>query len=350
MRRLKLGILGATGLVGQRLIDRLREHPWFDVVAVASSPRSVGRRFGDAVRWVLPEAPPPSVADLAVRECRAERMEGCDLLLSALDAAVAREVEPELRAAGFAVVSNSSAHRMDDDVPLLVPEVNHAHLSLVETQRARHGGGFIVTNPNCSVIGLALALAPLHARYGLRRALVTTLQAVSGAGLSGPTTLELLDNVLPYIAGEEEKIECELAKILGESSGPAEIEVSASCHRVAVSDGHLEAVSLELQREVDPAGAEEALRAFRTPEPLRGLPSALEHPLRLRAEPDRPQPRLDRDAGRGMAVVVGRVRRCPVLGLKLSLLSHNAIRGAAGGALLSAELLAQRGLVGRHTA
>ncbi len=354
MIRFRLGILGATGLVGQRLVDRLRSHPWFEVCAVAASSRSAGRRYGDAVTWRLAQAPPAQVAALAVSPCEPAALAGCDVLLSALDAQTAREVEPRMRDAGFPVVSNSSAYRMAADVPLLVPEVNAAHLSLIGRQRDAAGGGFIVTNPNCSVIGLALGIAPLHRAFGVRRVVVTTLQAISGAGLSGPSALDLVDNVLPYIDGEEEKIERELQKILGTlDSGTASvraagIDVSAHCHRVAVQDGHLEAVSVELGRPVEPAEAEEVLRGFTGEEDVRRLPSAVAHPVEVRREPDRPQPRLDRDAAGGMAVVVGRVRRCPVLGLKFELLSHNAVRGAAGGTLLAAELLVERGFVGRR--
>lgn len=354
MGRFRLGILGATGLVGQRLVDRLRNHPWFDVCAVAASSRSVSRRYGDAVNWRLGEAPPPEIAALPVSPCEPAALDGCDILLSALDAATAREVEPRMRDAGFAVVSNSSAYRMSEEVPLVVPEVNAAHLRLIGRQTVGNGGGFIVTNPNCSVIGLALGIAPLHRAFGVRRVVVTTLQAISGAGLSGPSALDLVDNVLPYIDGEEEKIERELQKILGtldsgaESVRAASIDVSAHCHRVAVQDGHLEAVSLELDRQVEPAEAEEVLRGFAPEDDIRRLPSSVAHPVEVRREPDRPQPRLDRDAAGGMAVVVGRVRHCPVLGLKFELLSHNAVRGAAGGTLLAAELLVARGFVGRR--
>jgi aspartate-semialdehyde dehydrogenase len=346
--RYRVGVLGATGLVGQRLLERLHAHPWFAVAGLAASERSAGSRYGDCVRWHLAGAPPGWATELVVRPCRPEAFTDCDLVLSALDAATAAVVEPAFRDAGLAVVSNSSALRMEPDVPLVVPEVNAGHLALLE-RRGPNGAGPVVTNPNCSVAGLVLGLAPLHRAFGVRRVIVTTLQAVSGAGLAGPSALDLVDNVLPFIPGEEEKIERELGKILGEVEGgairPARIAVSAHCHRVAVRDGHLEAVSVELARPVSPEEALATLRAYRSDLGELDLPSSSARPIVVREEPDRPQPRLDRDEGRGMAVVVGRVRACPVLGLKLELLSHNAVRGAAGAALLNAELLVARGLL-----
>jgi aspartate-semialdehyde dehydrogenase len=349
--RYHVGILGATGLVGQRLVERLVGHPWFELRAVAASERSAGRRYRDAVRWRLEHDPPDEVMGATVRRCTPDELSDCDLVLSALDSGVAAAVEPAFREAGCAVVSNSSRHRMDTDVPLLVPEINASHLSILETQRSR-SGGFIVTNPNCAAVGLALIVAPLQRSFGVRRVIVATLQAVSGAGIGGPAALDLVDNVVPWIPGEEDKLESELAKILGEVDAgairPAEIVVSAHCHRVPVQDGHLEAVSIETARPVDPAEAVEVLRAFEGDLAGLGLPSAHARPIVVRDEPDRPQPRLDRNAAGGMAVVVGRVRACPVLGLKLELLTHNAVRGAAGAAILNAELLAQRGLLPRR--
>lgn len=348
-RPYRVGILGATGLVGQRLVQRLETHPWFRTTVVAASDRSAGRPYAEATRWSLSGAPPSQIATMTVRSCRADEFGDCDLVLSALDAAPAREIEPELARGGFPVISNSSAWRMGDDVPLVIPEVNPDHLGLVERQRSKTGGGFIVTNPNCSATGLALALAPLHSAFGLRRLVVTTLQAISGAGASGPRALELMDNVVPWIPGEEDKLESELSKILGsmtpDSVRPLSLEVSAHCHRVPVIDGHLEAVSLECERQVRPEEAAESMRGFRGEVASLGLPSSIPQPIVVREEDDRPQPRLDRDAGGGMAVVVGRIRPCPVLGLRLVLLSHNTVRGAAGGTLLNAELLAARGLL-----
>lgn len=349
----RVGILGATGLVGQHLVQRLSGHPWFELAALAASERSAGRSYGEACRWLLSDDPPPAARRMIVRRCRVEELLDCDLILSALDAATAEPLEPQLARAGFPVISNSSAHRQQDDVPLLIPEINAGHLGLIERQRRRTAAaGFIVTNPNCSTTGLALVLAPLHRACGVRRLVVSTLQALSGAGADGPRALELVDNVLPYIAGEEEKIEGELSKILGSlSEGELRREpltVSAHCHRVASRDGHLEAVSLELSQSLTPEEAASILHGFRGEVAELGLPSAPAQLLVVRREPDRPQPQLDRQAGGGMAVVVGRIRRCPVLGLKLVLLVHNAIRGAAGGTLLNAELLAARGLLARR--
>jgi aspartate-semialdehyde dehydrogenase len=344
--RFKVGVLGATGLVGQRLIQRLERHPWFDLVALGASERSAGRRYGDAVRWTLPGEPPAALSETPVSHCRIEAFAGCDLLFSALDSSVARDLEPALVEAGFAVVSNSSAHRESSDVPLVIPEVNAAHLGLLASGR---DGGFLVTNPNCSVTGLAMAVAPLHRRFGIRRLVVATLQSISGAGVSGPRALDLVDNVVPFIDGEEPKLESELNKILGKLEGGqvsrADIGASAHCHRVPTLDGHLEAVSMELEGDPSPDEVRRTLEEFRGDVCDMALPSAPEPPIVVLDDPDRPQPRLDRDRGDGMAVVVGRIRRCPALGVKLELLSHNAVRGAAGGTLLNAELLAARGLL-----
>jgi aspartate-semialdehyde dehydrogenase len=352
MERYRVGILGATGVVGQRLVARLEGHPWFELAAVAASERSAGKRYRDAVGWTLAGDPPASAGALTLSACRPEELPSCDLVLSALDAAVAREVEPAFARAGFAVVSNSSAFRQGEDVPLLIPEVNGSHVALLDAQRARTGGGYIVTNPNCSVTGLALAVAPLDRAFGLSRLVVTTMQAISGAGADGPRALDLVDNVIPYIPGEEEKIESELGKILGAVEAGAlrraSVVTSAHCHRVPTLDGHLEAVSFELAR---PATAEEIverLRGFRGETAGLDLPSAAEPPIVVRDEPDRPQPRRDRDTGSGMAVVVGRVRPCRALGWKMEILSHNTVRGAAGGAMLNAELLAARELLPRR--
>lgn len=350
MDRLRVGILGATGIVGQRIVERLSDHPWFVTTAVAASERSVGRRYGESVRWTVSEDPPPAVAALSVAPCHPDAMRDCDLVLSALDAANAREIEPLFVRAGFPVVSNASAHRMHDRVPLIVPEVNVAHLAIVESTAAR-GEGFVVTNPNCSVTGLVMALAPLHRAFGVRRVVVTTLQALSGAGLDGPRGVEIEENVIPFIPGEEDKIEEEPAKILGTVEGDrvvkADVRLSAHCHRVPVLDGHLEAVSVELGTRVDPLDAESVLGGFTGDVADLGLPSAPERPIVLRREADRPQPRRDRGAGGGMSVVVGRIRGCPVLDLRMEVLSHNAVRGAAGGTLLNAELLVAKGLVRR---
>lgn len=344
----RVGIAGATGLVGQRLLARIARHPWFTIETLGASERSAGRPYAEAVRWVLAEPMPEGLAGRRVAPCSPESFRGCDLVLSALDTPVARDLEPRLAEAGLPVISNSSAFRMDPAVPLVIPEVNASHAGLVAAGR-RRGRGFIVTNPNCSVTGLALALAPLHGAFGVERVVVATMQAVSGAGLDGPRSIDLLDNVIPYIPGEEEKIEQELGKLLGAFTGEgvaaARVAVAAHCHRVNTIDGHLEAVSVGLARPASAAAAAEAMASFRGEIQGLGLPSAPDAPIVVRTEADRPQPRLDRDAGGGMSVVVGRLRPCPVLTLRFVVLSHNAERGAAGGALLNAELLAARGLL-----
>jgi aspartate-semialdehyde dehydrogenase len=345
-----VGIAGATGLVGQRLVARVADHPWFRLTALGASERSSGRVYADAVRWMLPDPIPARAALLVVGGCEPSDFAACDLVLSALDAPIAREVEPALADAGLAVVSNSSALRMAEDVPLLVPEVNG---SAVVRIAARAASGFVVTNPNCSVTGLVLALAPLHRAFGVKRVVVATMQAVSGAGLAGPRAVDLLDNVIPYIPGEEEKIEIELGKILGAATAerfvPADIAVAAHCHRVPTLDGHLEAVSVELDRPATPEQAVAALSSFRGDVEGLGLPTAPAVPIVVRSEPDRPQTRLDRECGHGMTVSVGRVRPCPVLTLRFVVLSHNMERGAAGGAMLNAELLAARELLPRRS-
>jgi len=345
---IRVGLLGATGLVGQRIIRFLEPHRTLRVVRVGASGRSVGRPYLKAAQWSLPGDPPADVEDWTVVACEPEAFEDCDVVLSGLDATTGLDVEGRFAAAGHVVVSNSSAYRMAPDVPLVVPEVNGSHVRLVENRPP--GRGCIITNPNCSVTGLALALAPLHRAFGVRQVVVSTLQAISGAGVEGPRALHLTDNVIPFIAGEEDKIETELGKILGVvvdgTVEAAPIAVSAHCHRVPTIDGHLEAVSVGLGMRVAAADAIAALRGFRGEVADLALPSAPVPPIVVREEDDRPQPRYDRDAGGGMAVTVGRVRSCPVLDLRLELLSHNTIRGAAGAAVLNAELLAARGVIG----
>ncbi len=348
-QKIPVAILGATGLVGQRLVLRLADHPWFELVGLAASGRSAGRPYAEAVDWKLPGAVPESVADRVVVQADPGAVTA-PLVLSALDASVAGEVEEAFAAAGRAVVSNAKNHRMGPDVPLVVPEINADHLALVAAQRARRGGdGFIVTNPNCSTIALVLALAPLHAAAHVRRAVVSTMQASSGAGYPGVPSLDLIDNMIPYIGGEQDKIETEPRKILGRCDGSrvefAPVTVSAQVHRVPVLDGHMISVNLETEWTLTPDDACALLAAYRGEPQEKRLPSAPEQPIVVDMRKDRPQPRLDRDAGRGMAIVVGQVRPCPVLGLHLEVLGHNTERGAAGGTLLVAELLAGRGLV-----
>ncbi|MBC7097995.1 aspartate-semialdehyde dehydrogenase [Candidatus Bipolaricaulota bacterium] len=346
MERIPVGILGATGMVGQWFVRLLSGHPWFEVTALAASARSVGKPYQEAVTWVVPGEVPEGVAGLKVRPCKPDLP--CRLVFSALPAEEAGPIEKAFARAGYIVSSNARAHRYDPDVPILVPEVNPDHLEVIGLQRRQRGWeGLIVTCPNCSTAQLVLALEPLRRAFGLAAINVVTLQALSGAGYPGVPAIEILDNVIPHIPGEEEKLEREPRKIWGELSpdGIAEVElpISAHCHRVATRDGHLEAVSVSLGRRATLEGILEALSSFRSlPQELE-LPSAPARPILVRTEPARPQPRLDREAGGGMSVVVGRVRECKVLGWKLEILGHNTVRGAAGGAILNAELLLAQG-------
>ena len=339
---IRVGILGATGTVGQRFLRLLDGHPHFTVTALAASDRSEGKPYADACTWRLPGEPPRSARRLVVQA--PEPPLDCDVVFSSLPADVAGPLETRFAAAGYPVISNSSSHRMDETVPLLIPEVNAGHLVLLE---ARRDGGFIVTNPNCSTVMLALALAPLAARFGVEAVAATTLQALSGAGYPGVASLDITDNVIPFIANEEEKIERETRKILGSVNGrgvaPAGFTVSAQCHRVNVVDGHLAAVRVRLGRAANPSELREAFASFTGPPQELRLPSAPERPILVRDEPDRPQPRLDRDAGGGMSITVGRIARDAVLGHRFVVLSHNTIRGAAGAAILNAELILAKG-------
>jgi aspartate-semialdehyde dehydrogenase len=341
-----VGILGATGTVGQRLVAMLEGHPQFVVTAVAASDRSQGKTFGEACVWRLPGDMPSALRALQVRPPQPPL--DCDIVLSSLPADMAGPVEAQFAAAGYPVISNSSSHRMDDDVPLLIPEVNAGHLAMLAGRPGR-GGGFIVTNPNCSTIMIALALAPLQARFGVEAVVVTTMQAISGAGYPGVASLDITDNVVPYIASEEEKIERETLKILGRVEGggarvrPAEFPLSAQCHRVPVVDGHMAAIRVQLGRNAEPGELRDAFTSFRGLPQKLGLRTAPLCPILVRDEPDRPQPRLDRDAGGGMSITVGRIARDRVLSHRFVALSHNTIRGAAGAAILNAELLLAEG-------
>jgi len=349
MKSFRVGVLGATGTVGQQIIHRLRVHPWFRVTALAASERSAGKRYSEIVRWRIAQPIPQEVGALTVQPLEANL--DCDFCLSALDSSVAGQAELEFARAGYPVISNSSNHRMDADVPLLLPEVNPDHCALVAVQRKNRGytSGFIATNPNCSAAGLVVALKPIQDAFGIEALSVVTMQALSGAGYPGVASLDATDNVIPYISGEEEKLESEPRKILGrlqdETIARADIRISAQCHRVPVIDGHMEAVSLKLRKKVSPPDVAAALREFRGEPQRLKLPSAPAQPIEVREEPDRPQTRLDRDAGDGMAVVVGRIRACHVLDIRLVLLSHNLGRGAAGAAILNAELLAESGYI-----
>ncbi|HEX3660002.1 MAG TPA: aspartate-semialdehyde dehydrogenase [Acidobacteriaceae bacterium] len=343
--RHKVGILGATGMVGQRFIQLLENHPWFEVEWLAASDRSSGRKYGDAVRWKLDTPLPERIATIPVSP--AEPDDAPRIIFAALDTDIARELEPRFAAAGCAVISNSSAFRMQPAVPLVIPEVNADHLALVENQSwRRESGGYIVTNPNCSAIGLVLALKPIAERFGIEAIFVSTMQAVSGAGYPGVASLDILGNVVPFIKNEEEKMEAETLKLLGHLNGrtvePLAAKMSAHCNRVPVDDGHTESVSIRLAKK---ASREEMIAAWAEFRPLAGrdLPTAPAQPVEFVTAEDRPQPRLDRMRGAGMAATVGRLRPCGLLDWKFTVLSHNTIRGAAGAALLNAELLVSLG-------
>jgi len=339
-------------MVGQRFIELLQEHPWFELVALAASEQHGGRSYAEVTRWRLPGSEmPASAAALPVVTCRPKALPAVKIVFSALPAEVAGEIEADFARAGAAVFSNAKNYRMAADVPLIVPEVNADHAAAIVQQRKLRGwSGCIVTNANCSATPLVMALKPLQEAFGVRKVLVTTLQAISGAGYPGLPSYDILDNAIPYIGGEEEKVEHETCKMLGtweEGQGftDAPILVSAQCNRVATREGHLECASIELAGDASPEEIIATWEGF-TPEPQRlNLPSAPEHALVYRREPDRPQTLRDRDAGHGMAVTIGRLRRCPILSYKFVLLGHNTIRGAAGGSILNAELCVSKGLV-----
>jgi aspartate-semialdehyde dehydrogenase len=350
-KKFRAGVLGATGTVGQRLVALLADHPWFELTEVAASERSSGKKYSEAVNWHLNTSIPVAAANLVVKSL--EPALDCDFVFSALDSSVAGSAEEEFARAGYPVVSNSKNHRMSPDVPLLIPEVNAAHLDAIPVQQKNrgYGSGFIVTNPNCSTAGLVLVLKPLADAFGLEKIFVVTMQAVSGAGYPGVASLDILGNVVPFIGGEEEKMEEEPQKLLGRWDGSRFVEagvgISAHCNRVPVENGHLECLSLSLKKIATLAEVREALRDFTVSAELAALPTAVKNPVIVLDEENRPQPRRDVDAGNGMAAVVGRVRECPLLDVKLTLLSHNLLRGAAGAALLNAELLASRGFFTR---
>jgi aspartate-semialdehyde dehydrogenase len=346
-KRIEVGVLGATGMVGQQFINQLAGHPWFEPTWLAASERSEGRRYTDAAPWRLDTPIPEGIADRAVEP--ATPGVGPRLVFSALDADVAGELERAFADAGHLVVSNARNHRMDPTVPLLVPEVNAEHLALLRAQAKLRGGrGSIVTNPNCSTVVLTMALAPLRP-FGLRSCLVSTMQAVSGAGYPGVPSLDILGNVIPFISGEEEKIETETRKILGSLTGeavePHPVQVSAHTNRVPVVDGHTETVSVALERKASFAELRAAFEGFVGAPQRLGLPSAPERPIIYLDQPNRPQPRFDAGRGRGMTVSVGRLRPCPVLDWKFVTLGHNTVRGAAGAAVLNAELMQAEGLL-----
>jgi aspartate-semialdehyde dehydrogenase len=355
MNKIKVGVLGATGAVGQRFVQMLQGHPWFEITTLCASDRNAGKRYYDACRWNLRGDMPEAVRDMVLQEC--EPGPDCKIVFSALPSEIAGEVEEDFAAAGYIVCSNSRNHRYDPDVPLLIPEVNPEHLALIDVQRRNRGWeGYITTNPNCSTTHLVSALHPLHQRFGVKKVFVVTMQAVSGAGYPGVSSMDILDNVVPYISGEEEKMEeKEPHKLLGTFDGTgirnANIVVSAHCNRVATRNGHLEAISVEF--EVKPTEAE-ILETWQSYKPLAqqlNLPNAPQPAILYDNRPDRPQPRLDRLAGSvpGMATVIGRLRPDPLFHYKFMVLGHNTIRGAAGGSLLNAELLVAQGYVGQSS-
>jgi aspartate-semialdehyde dehydrogenase len=346
-KKLRVGILGATGVVGQRFIQLLEDHPQFEVSALAASDRSQEKTYAQACTWRLPGEMPEQVKQIVVQP-PAPPLD-CDFVFSSLPGEIAGDAEESFALAEYPVITNSSSHRMGADVPLLIPEVNPEHLGLIPAQRAARGyeRGYLVTNPNCSTIVIAMALAPLHRAFGVEACVATTMQAISGAGYPGVASMDITDNVLPFIGGEEEKIEAETVKILGRIEGAsikgAQMKVSAQCHRVNVVDGHLAAIRVKLSRAASADQIREALASFTSlPQELK-LHSAPASPIILRSEVDRPQPRLDRDAGFGMSITVGRIARDNVLDYRLVALGHNTIRGAAGAAILNAELLVAQG-------
>ncbi|HYO83864.1 MAG TPA: aspartate-semialdehyde dehydrogenase [Bryobacteraceae bacterium] len=348
-QQIEVGVLGATGMVGQHFVRFLQGHPWFKLTWVGASDRSAGKKYSEATAWRLEGAMPQDIADLTVQACEPSTT-APPLIFSAMDASVATEIERAFAAAGHVVVSNSRNHRMEPDVPLLVPEINHSHLSVLPKQKeARGWKGYIVTNPNCSTIVMTLGLAPLMP-FGIERIVATTLQAISGAGYPGVASMDINANVVPFIGGEEAKMESETQKILGSLNGkgfePLAARVSAHCNRVPVVDGHMVCISVELKQK---AGVDELRRAFDAytskPQQL-GLPSAPARPVIYMEQADRPQPRRDVERENGMAVFVGRLRECPVFDYKFIACGHNTVRGAAGAAVLNAELMLAEGLIG----
>ena len=349
MKKIPVAVLGATGAVGQRFVQLLDNHPWFQVIAVTGSERTASQCYADACRWILPEPMPEAMKDLQVLSSEPELIDA-PLVFSALPAGKAKEIEPEFAHAGTLVCSNASAFRYEPDVPILLPEVNPQHARLIDGQRKKRGWrGAIVTNPNCTSTGMTVTMKALQDKFGVCRVFVVSLQALSGAGYPGVTSLDILDNVVPYIQGEEEKVEIEPRKMLGSLVGemitPAGFRVSAHTNRVPVSDGHLVCMSVELEQTANIPDIRAAIEGYTPPSEILELPSTPRPALIYRDEPDRPQPRLDRCIGDGMTTVVGRIRPDPLFHAKMVVLSHNTIRGAAGGSIYNAELLVQQGFL-----
>jgi aspartate-semialdehyde dehydrogenase len=351
MAKIPVGILGATGMVGQRFIQLLEHHPWFEVAWLAASERSFGKSYQEAAKWKMKTPIPAHIAGMQLSAAEpggTGASAAPKVIFAALDADIAREMEPAFAEAGCAVISNSSAFRMHPQVPLVIPEINPGHLQLIRSQSwSKRSGGFMVTNSNCSVMGLAIALAPLQKAFGIESVFVVTMQAVSGAGYPGVASMDILGNVVPYIKNEEEKMQEEAGKLLGKLKGrevvPAAFAISAHCNRVAVEDGHTESISIKLKKRATPEKIIAAWREFRGLVADLNLPFSPPEPIFYDERPDRPQPRLDIERGHGMTVSCGRLRPCSILDWKFTMLSHNTIRGAAGAALLNAELLKAKG-------
>jgi len=350
MERIPAGVLGATGIVGQRLVRALASHPWFSLGAITASERKAGERYRDACTWKLPSPIPEPAASMTLRPTDANSMSDVRIVFSALPSDAAQAIEPQLATAGIVVSSNASAFRETPDIPLIIPEVNADHLALLEKQRQNRGwSGALVTNPNCTVSGVATVLKPLADAFGLRAVVSTSMQAISGAGYPGVASLDIVDNLVPWIPTEEEKIEAETRLLLGSidrtGQSPGAFDISAHANRVAVSDGHTVCLSIGLERPAQPPEVSRVLAAFRGAPDVCDLPSAPARIVRVVEAQDRPQPKLDRDAEKGMAVTVGRIRPCKLLDIRLVLVVHNAARGAAGGSILNGELLRRRGFV-----
>lgn len=344
--KIPIAILGATGTVGQRFIQLCFEHPWFEITALCGSERSAGQRYGDVCQWQLEGDIPASVAEMVVGS--PEPPLEAQIVFSALPSPIAKEIEPVFAQDGYVVCSNASAYRQDPDVPLIIPEINPNHLGLIESQRKIKGWkGFIVTSPNCTTTGVAMPLKPLDQAFGLKSVIAVSMQAVSGAGYPGLSYLDIIDNVIPYIHGEEEKIEQETRLLLGKIEGKKRVQsdaiVSAQCNRVSVLDGHTTCLSVELSEKVGIDEVAKVLKEFRSPPTEKPLPSKPEQPIIVREEPDRPQPRRDRNTEEGMAVSVGRIRPCNLFDFRMVSVVHNTLRGAASGAILNAELLVSEG-------
>ncbi|MEM2687966.1 MAG: aspartate-semialdehyde dehydrogenase [Thermoproteota archaeon] len=346
LRRISVAVLGATGLVGQRFVKLLSSHPFFEIKVLTASERSAGKKYREAAHWLLGGDPPEPASEMIVQETRIEALNDVELVFSSLPSEAALKIEPMLADQGFKIVSTASAFRMDPLVPMIIPEVNPSHVSIIERQREeKHWKGFLVTKSNCTTMPLVISLKPLLDAFGLRRVVTVSLQALSGAGYPGVQSLDIVDNVIPFIKGEEEKLQAETVKILGEPFKPLNIPVLASVNRVPTIDGHLLHVFAELEKDFETEEVKRVLRGFKPLPQMMGLYSAPDPVIQVREEEDRPQPRLDRDYKGGMGVVVGRVAKCGSLTVKYAVLTHNTVRGAAGGSILVAELLKEMRLV-----